>query len=104
LATRYVICHTLNKGRRRYFEGQIWVDDRDFQIVKTFGKAVGILRRHEDQQFPKFETLRELCRGRYAGPSSKAAEASLLAVISCPNRVTWPSQASMEMRSIYHRT
>src|SRR5215469_5466720 len=29
----------MEKGRR-YFEGQIWVDDRDFQIVKTYGKAV----------------------------------------------------------------
>ena len=27
---------------KRYFEGQIWVDDRDFQIVKTYGKGVGV--------------------------------------------------------------
>src|SRR5215831_10604833 len=25
---------------KRYFEGQIWVDDRDLQIVKTYGKGV----------------------------------------------------------------
>jgi hypothetical protein len=24
-------------GKKRYFEGRIWVDDHDFQIVKTFG-------------------------------------------------------------------
>ena len=29
----------MEKGKR-YFEGQIWVDDRDMQIVKTFGKGV----------------------------------------------------------------
>ena len=40
---------------KRYFEGQIWVDDRDFQIVKTYGKGVG---KAGDQQFPMFETLR----------------------------------------------
>ena len=30
---------------KRYFEGQIWVDDRDLQIVKTYGKGVGASRR-----------------------------------------------------------
>ena len=25
---------------QRYFEGRIWVDDHDFQIVKTYGKSV----------------------------------------------------------------
>ena len=30
------------KGKR-YFEGEIWVDDRDLQIVKTYGKGVGLL-------------------------------------------------------------
>ena len=29
----------LTKDRKRYFEGQIWVDDQDLQIVKTFGRA-----------------------------------------------------------------
>ncbi len=30
---------------KRYFEGTIWVDDRDFQIVKTYGKGVGELTK-----------------------------------------------------------
>ena len=30
---------------KRYFEGQIWVDDRDLQIVKTYGKGVGIVKK-----------------------------------------------------------
>ena len=28
---------------QRYFQGRIWVEDRDLQIVKTFGQAVGML-------------------------------------------------------------
>src|SRR5262249_50033119 len=30
---------------KRYFEGQIWVDDRDLQIVKTYGKGVGFPKK-----------------------------------------------------------
>jgi len=66
----------MEKGHR-YFEGQIWVDNRDFQIVKTYGKAVGILRRHEDQQFPKFETLREQVDGKYWFPVYTDADDTL---------------------------
>ena len=28
------------EGKKRYFQGRIWVDDHDFQIVKTYGKTV----------------------------------------------------------------
>jgi len=43
-----------------YFEGQIWVDDRDFQIVKTYGKPVPDRRdKSGENLFPKFETYRE---------------------------------------------
>lgn len=45
---------------QRYFEGRIWVDDRDFQIVKTYGKAVPDRRtKGNENLFPKFETYRE---------------------------------------------
>jgi hypothetical protein len=67
-------CFTFNvrpksmvKGER-YFEGKIWVDDRDFQIVKTFGKGVGLLKKNEDNQFPKFETYRQQIDGKYWFP------------------------------------
>ncbi len=66
----------MEKGHR-YFEGQIWVDDRDFQIVKTYGKAVGLLKRGEDQQFPKFETLREQVDGKYWFPVYTDADDTL---------------------------
>src|SRR5438045_4297708 len=48
----------MEKGKR-YFEGEIWVDDRDLQIVKTYGKGVGLLKKGSDNQFPRFETYRE---------------------------------------------
>jgi len=46
---------------QRYFEGKIWVDDKDFQIVKTYGKAVPDIHKKGSGEnlFPKFETYRE---------------------------------------------
>ncbi len=57
----------LVKGKR-YFEGQIWVDQEDLQIVKTYGKGVGRLRKNEDNQFPRFETYRDQIDGKYWFP------------------------------------
>lgn len=64
----------LTKDRRRFFDGEIWVDDQDLQIVKTFGRATGALRRGEDQQFPKFETYREQIDGKYWFPTYTYAD------------------------------
>ncbi|HXM63893.1 MAG TPA: hypothetical protein VN950_23735 [Terriglobales bacterium] len=49
------------EGKKRYFQGRIWVDDKDFQIVKTFGKSVPDIRKKRDSEnlFPKFTTYRE---------------------------------------------
>jgi hypothetical protein len=62
---------------KRFFEGQIWVDDRDYQIVKTYGKAVGYQKKSDDQQFPKFETLREQIDGKYWFPTYTHADDTL---------------------------
>jgi len=59
---------------KRYFEGQIWVDDRDFQIVKTYGKGVG---KAAGQEFPTFETLREQIDGKYWFPTYTHADDTL---------------------------
>ena len=67
----------LTKDRKRYFEGEIWVDDQDLQIVKTFGRSTGYLRKHEDQQFPKFETYREQIDGKYWFPTYTYADDTL---------------------------
>jgi hypothetical protein len=62
---------TMVKGQR-YFEGQIWVDDRDLQIVKTYGKGVGIVKK--GNEFPRFETYREQIDGKYWFPTYTRAD------------------------------
>jgi hypothetical protein len=62
---------------KRYFEGQIWVDDRDLQIVKTYGKGVGVIKKNADNQFPKFETYREQIDGKYWFPTYTRADDTL---------------------------
>jgi hypothetical protein len=60
---------------KRYFEGEIWVDDRDLQIVKSYGKATGL--KSGDQRFPKFETYREQIDGKYWFPTYTHADDTL---------------------------
>jgi hypothetical protein len=67
---------TMLKGER-YFQGDIWVDDRDLQIVKTYGKGVGLLKKNEDNQFPAFETYREQIDGKYWFPTYTRANDTL---------------------------
>jgi hypothetical protein len=54
---------------QRYFAGSIWVDDRDLQIVKTYGRGTGIGKKIASQRFPKFETYREQIDGKYWFPT-----------------------------------
>ena len=60
---------------KRYFEGQIWVDDRDLQIVKTYGKGVGV--KKGDDAYPRFETYREQIDGKYWFPTYTRADDTL---------------------------
>jgi hypothetical protein len=62
---------------KRYFEGQAWVDDRDLQIVKTYGKGVGYIKKSSDNQFAKFETYRQQIDGKYWFPVYSKAEDTL---------------------------
>jgi hypothetical protein len=62
------------KGER-YFSGIVWVDDVDIQVVKTYGRAVGITARN--QAFPKFETYRQKVDGKYWFPVYTIAEDTL---------------------------
>jgi hypothetical protein len=62
---------------QRYFQGIVWVDDRDLQIVKTYGRGVGLLKKGYDQQFPKFETYREQIDGKYWFPTYTVANDTL---------------------------
>lgn len=64
--------------KRRYFQGRIWVDDQDLQIVKTFGKPVPETRKkHEENLFPKFTTWREQVDGKYWFPAYTKADDTL---------------------------
>jgi hypothetical protein len=59
----------MEKGQR-YFQGQIWVDDKDLQIVKTYGKPVPDIRTKDNENlFPRFETYREQIDGEYWFPT-----------------------------------
>ena len=67
------------EGKKRYFQGRIWVDDHDFQIVKTYGKAVPDIRKKKNNEnlFPKFTTWREQVDGRYWFPTYTRADDTL---------------------------
>jgi hypothetical protein len=61
--------------KKRYFQGRIWVDDRDFQIVKTYGKTVPETRKkNEENLFPSFTTWREQIDGKYWFPTYTYAD------------------------------
>lgn len=68
----------IEKGKR-YFEGRVWVDDHDLQIVKTFGKAVPDIKKGKNNEnlFPKFTTWREQVDGVYWFPSYTKADDDL---------------------------
>lgn len=63
---------------KRYYEGLVYVDDKDLQIVKTYGRATGILKKSNEQQFPKFETFREQIDGKYWFPTYTMANDTLM--------------------------
>jgi hypothetical protein len=55
---------------QRYFQGRIWVDDKDLNIVKSDGKAVpDIIKKGQENIFPRFETFRENIEGNYWFPT-----------------------------------
>ena len=66
---------TLKKSKlpERYFQGRIWVDDQDLQIVKARGKGVPEF----EQRFPTFETYREQIDGKYWFPTYTYADDEL---------------------------
>jgi hypothetical protein len=60
---------------QRYFEGIVWVDDRDMQIVKSYGRGTGVFKK--GNAYPKFETYREQIDGKYWFPTYTIANATL---------------------------
>jgi len=71
----------IEKGKR-YFQGRIWVDDQDFQLVKNTGKSVPDIKilkkkRLEENLFPRFTTWREQIDGKYWFPTFSSADDTL---------------------------
>lgn len=63
---------------KRYFEGRIWVDNRDFQIVMTRGKSVPDIRNKGNENlFPRFTTYREQVDNVYWFPTYTRADDEL---------------------------
>jgi hypothetical protein len=72
---------TLEKDQR-YFQGRIWVDDQDFQIVKNRGKSVpdirvGKKKKIKKNLFPEFTTWRQVIDGKYWFPAYSSADDTL---------------------------
>ena len=63
---------------QRYFQGRVWVDDHDLQIVKSYGKAVpDIITKKNENIFPHFTTYRENISGPYWFPTYTHADDTL---------------------------
>jgi hypothetical protein len=73
---------TIEKGQR-YFQGRVWVDTHDLQIVKSCGKTVPDLiagkkkRNVQENLSPKFVTYREQIDGQYWFPTYIKADDTL---------------------------
>jgi hypothetical protein len=64
--------------KRQYFQGVIWVDDRDLQIVKTEGRQVPEIRdKNGENLFPRFKTWRQQIDGKFWFPTFTLAEDTL---------------------------
>jgi len=60
---------------QRYFQGRVWVEDKDLEIVKTYGKAVPDIKKGGNENvFPLFETFRENIEGDYWFPTYTRAD------------------------------
>jgi hypothetical protein len=72
----------IEKGQR-YFQGRVWVEGRDMQIVKTCGRAVPEVHataknKHVNENLsPKFVTYREQIDGQYWFPTYTRADEDL---------------------------
>jgi hypothetical protein len=61
------------KESERFFQGRVWVDQDDLQIVKVRGKGVP----EGKQRFPVFETWRQQIDGRYWFPTYTSVDDEL---------------------------
>jgi hypothetical protein len=76
------------KVSERFFQGRIWVDEQDLQIVKVRGKGVP----EGKQRFPLFETYRQQIDGRYWFPTYTYADDELV----------FPKGQTVHLRMLVH--
>ncbi|HXM69120.1 MAG TPA: hypothetical protein VN911_20500 [Candidatus Acidoferrum sp.] len=66
---------------RRYFQGRIWVDAQDFQIVKVCGKSmpekIKVKKGQQADVHPTFATYRQQVDGRYWFPAFTRSDDTL---------------------------
>jgi TonB family protein len=63
------------KVKERFFQGRIWVDQQDLQIVKARGKGVP---EDKNNKYATFETYREQIDGKYWFPTYTYADDELV--------------------------
>jgi hypothetical protein len=68
----------IKKGKE-YFQGVVWVDDQDLQIVKSEGKTVPEIKSKHGQfnLFPRFTTWRQQIDGKFWFPTFTMADDTL---------------------------
>jgi hypothetical protein len=80
---------------RRFFEGVIWVDDRDLAIVKSYGKFVGELAGSGTKlPFTMFETYRENFQEKYWLPTYTSSD----------DFINEPNDDQLHLRLVVHST
>lgn len=66
---------------KRYFQGRIWVDAQDFQIVKVCGKSgperIRVKKHERPELHPTFVTYRQQVDGRYWFPAYTRSDDTL---------------------------
>jgi hypothetical protein len=74
--TTYVFSVRPNDIRKnhQYFDGTVWVDDHDLQIVKAEGRNVP---QTKNNRFPRFSTWRQQIDGKYWFPTFTLADDTL---------------------------
>lgn len=77
---------------KRYFQGEVYVDDRDLLIVKSYGRGTGVRKKGVDFRYPKFETFREQIDGKYWFPTYTVANDVLQFENSPPVRIKLTSR------------
>ena len=65
----------VKRDGEKLFSGRIWVDDQDFMIVKTKGKAVP---EAKNERFPVLEVWRENIDGKFWFPSFATSDDELI--------------------------